>query len=92
LQPGEITGDAAFYGGFADGGFWPSLGILHRFYARVILPGGLSATAAASLSTTPGKPLSSMWTNPGQRALAEKAAKIGVERFVMDDRLVRRTQ
>ena len=36
-------------------------------------------------STTRGKRPSSTSTKPGQMALAEKAASIGVERFVMDD-------
>ena len=41
--------------------------------------------ACARCSTTPGKPPRSTSTKPGQKALADKAAKLGVELFVMDD-------
>ena len=84
LQPGESLSTPPFYGGFSDGGFGEASRILHRFTREFILPGGLSAK--------PRPVLYNSWEatefhvdEPRQRALAEKAAKIGVERFVMDD-------
>jgi len=68
----------------AGSGFGEASRILHRFTREFILPGGLSAK--------PRPVLYNSWEatefnveEPGQKALAEKAAKIGVERFVMDD-------
>ena len=84
LNPGEQLETPAFYGGFTDHGFGEASRTLHRFAREFILPGGLSAK--------PRPVLYNSWEatefsvdEPGQRTLAEKAAKIGVERFVMDD-------
>jgi alpha-galactosidase len=84
LQPGEQLATPPFYGGFTGGGFGEASRILHKFTHEFILPGGLSAK--------PRPVLYNSWEatefkvdEPGQRALAEKATKIGVERFVMDD-------
>ena len=59
--------------------------ILHRFQQGVILPGSAASQARALSSTTRGKPPSSTSDEAGQIALAEKAAQLGVERFVIDD-------
>jgi len=84
LNPGEQLETPPFYGGFSDHGFGEASRTLHRFTREFILPGGLSAK--------PRPVLYNSWEatefnvdEPGQKALAEKAAKIGVERFVMDD-------
>jgi alpha-galactosidase len=84
LNPGEQLETPPFYGGFSDHGFGDASRTLHRFTREFILPGGLSAK--------PRPVLYNSWEatefnvdEPGQRTLAEKAAKIGVERFVMDD-------
>jgi alpha-galactosidase len=84
LQPGESLETPPFYGGFSDHGFGGASRMLHRFTREFILPGGVSAK--------PRPVLYNSWEatefnvdEPGQKALAEKAAKIGVERFVMDD-------
>ena len=84
LQPGEQLETPAFYGGFSDHGFGEASRMLHHFAREFILPGGVSAK--------PRPVLYNSWEatefrvdEPGQKALAEKAAKIGVERFVMDD-------
>lgn len=84
LQPGEQLQTPPFYGGFSDHGFGEASRILHRFTREFILPGGFSAK--------PRPVLYNSWEatefnvdEPGQKALAEKAAKFGVERFVMDD-------
>ena len=84
LNPGEQLETPPFYGGFSDHGFGDASRTLHRFAREFILPGSLSAK--------PRPVLYNSWEatefnvdEPGQKALAEKAAKIGVERFVMDD-------
>src|SRR6266852_1376992 len=84
LEPGEQLETPPFYGGFGDHGFGEASRMLHRFTRESILPEGLSAK--------PRPVLYNSWEatefnvdEPGQKALAEKAAKIGVERFVMDD-------
>jgi alpha-galactosidase len=84
LEPGEQLETPRFYGGFTDRGFGEASRLLHRFTREAILPGGLSAK--------PRPVLYNSWEatefnvdEPGQKVLAEKAAKIGVERFVMDD-------
>ncbi len=84
LNPGEQLNSPPFYGGFTDRGFGQASRMLHRFTREFILPGGITAKPRPVLynsweATTFGV------DEPGQKALAEKAAKIGVERFVMDD-------
>jgi alpha-galactosidase len=84
LEPGQSLDTPAFYGGFTDGGFGEASRILHRFELTEIL--------SAASRNHPRPVLYNSWEatefnvdEPGQRALAEKAARIGVERFVMDD-------
>ena len=84
LNPGEQLETPPFYAGFSDNGFGEASRMLHHFTREFILPGGLSAK--------PRPVLYNSWEatefnvdEPGQKALAEKGAKIGVERFVMDD-------
>ncbi|QWP76958.1 alpha-galactosidase [Lysobacter sp. K5869] len=84
LAPGERLDTPVFYAGYSDGGMGGASRLLHRFERERILPGG-------------GKPrlrpvLYNSWEatefavdEAGQMALAEKAARIGVERFVVDD-------
>ena len=84
LDPGERLETPPFYGGFTGNGFGEASRMLHRFTREFILPGGLSSK--------PRPVLYNSWEatefnvdEPGQKVLAEKAAKLGVERFVMDD-------
>lgn len=84
INPGERLETPPFYGGFTSHGFGEASRMLHRFAREFILPGGLSAK--------PRPVLYNSWEatefnvdEPGQKALAEKAARIGIERFVMDD-------
>lgn len=84
LKPGESLNTPEFYGGYTDKGFGEASRMLHRFALNEVLP-----------ASTRGKPrpvLYNSWeattfdvNEPGQRQLAEKAAKLGVELFVMDD-------
>jgi len=84
VKPGESLTSAPFYGGFSAHGFGAASRLLHRFERSQILPHGVQAR--------PRPVLYNSWEatefnvdEPGQRALAEKAAKLGVELFVMDD-------
>jgi len=84
LKPGESLETPAFYGGFTDRGFGESSRIMHAFEREEILPD------RAAPHTRPV--LYNSWeattfdvNEAGQKQLADKAAKIGVELFVMDD-------
>ena len=84
LEPGQSLDTPAFYAGFTDGGFGEASRILHRFEREQILP--------ERSRNHPRPVLYNSWEattfnvdEAGQKALAEKAARIGVERFVMDD-------
>ncbi len=84
LAPGESLETPPFYGGFTDHGFGESSRILHRFEREEIFPD--------RAAPHPRPVLYNSWeatefnvNEAGQRELAEKADKIGVELFVMDD-------
>ncbi|HLY18642.1 MAG TPA: alpha-galactosidase [Bryobacteraceae bacterium] len=84
LKPGESLEMPAFYGGFTDRGFGESARMMHAFEREEILPD------RAAPHTRPV--LYNSWeattfnvNESGQKELADKAAKIGVELFVMDD-------
>ena len=84
LAPGTSLETPAFYGGYTSGGIGEASRILHRFERTKILPDG------SGLKTRPI--LYNSWEatefkvdEAGQRTLAEKAAAMGIERFVMDD-------
>jgi alpha-galactosidase len=84
LKPGESLETPPFYAGYSGGGQGQASRILHRFQIEEILPG--------HPGTKPRPIVYDSWeatgfdvTEAGQIALAEKAAKLGIERFVMDD-------
>lgn len=84
LAPGEQLKTPPYYGGYSDHGFGGASRLLHRFELNEILP----RSSASRLRPV----LYNSWEathfdvdEPGQTALARKAASIGVERFVMDD-------
>ncbi|WP_404476407.1 alpha-galactosidase [Novosphingobium sp. BL-52-GroH] len=84
LKPGETLESPVFHVGYSDHGRGGAARLMHRFVNGSILPEGSR--------TRPRKVLYNSWeatgfdvTEAGQMALAEKAASIGVERFVMDD-------
>ena len=84
LAPGAALETPRFYGGYTSGGQGEASRILHRFQIAEILPG--------HPATRPRPVLYNSWeatgfnvTETGQMQLADRAAKIGVERFVMDD-------
>ncbi len=84
LAPGEKLQTPFFYGGYSQDGIGGASRLLHRFEVSVILP--------QAPHPRPRPVLYNSWeatefnvNEAGQEALAEKAASIGVERFVMDD-------
>jgi alpha-galactosidase len=73
-----------FYGGYSDHGLGGASRVLHRFEIANVLP--------RAPNPKPRPVIYNSWEatefkvdEPGQVALAEKAASIGVDRFVMDD-------
>lgn len=84
LKPGEKLDTPEFYAGFSPDGFGGASRQLHRFEREEISPAGAKSRLRPVLYNS--------WeatefdvTEAGQKALAEKAAKIGVELFVIDD-------
>jgi alpha-galactosidase len=84
LKPGEHLDTPVFYGGYSDQGLGGASRLLHGFEIAHILPG--------APAPKPRPVIYNSWEatefrvdEPGQVALAEKAASIGVDRFVMDD-------
>ncbi|HTZ59465.1 MAG TPA: alpha-galactosidase [Acidobacteriaceae bacterium] len=84
LKPGEQLETPPFYAGFTDHGLGEASRILHRFEQRYILPGGDNAPLRPILYNS-WEATEFNVSESGQLALAEKAAKLGVERFVIDD-------
>ena len=84
LNPGQSIETPQFYAGYTNGGFGEASRLLQKLELEYIEPGGLKAR--------PRPVLYNSWeatefnvTEEGQKALAEKAAKLGVELFVVDD-------
>jgi alpha-galactosidase len=84
LQPGESLETPHFYAGFAEHGWGEASRLLHRLELADIEPLGLHAR--------PRPVLYNSWeatefnvSEEGQKQLAAKAAKLGVELFVVDD-------
>jgi alpha-galactosidase len=84
LAPGQSLETPTFYGGYSNAGIGGASRLLHRFELDSIIPGAQHRRLRPVLYNS--------WeatgfdvNEAGQEALAEKAASIGVERFVMDD-------
>ncbi len=84
LKPGEHLDTPIFYGGYSDHGLGGASRLLHHFEIAKILP--------QAPDPRPRPVIYNSWEatefrvdEEGQMALAEKAASIGVDRFVMDD-------
>ncbi|MGC2161126.1 MAG: alpha-galactosidase [Silvibacterium sp.] len=84
LTPGEQLRTPDFYGGFSHDGIGGASRLLHRFEIGSILPNAPHPRLRPVLYNS--------WEATGfdvneaqQEVLAEKAASIGVERFVIDD-------
>jgi len=84
LKPGEKLETPVFYGGYSAHGLGGASRLLHKFENAHILP--------QAPDPKPRPVIYNSWEATefhvdaaGQMALAEKAASIGVDRFVMDD-------
>lgn len=84
VAPGASLETPPFYGGYTAGGFGEASRIMHRFELAQIFPHGAQARQRPVLYNS-WEATEFNVNEPGQRALAEKAAKLGVELFVMDD-------
>jgi alpha-galactosidase len=84
LAPGEHLETPAFYAGFSHEGIGGASRLMHRFEIASVLPHAphpkLRPVLYNSWEATEFKV-----DEAGQEVLAEKAASIGVERFVIDD-------
>jgi alpha-galactosidase len=84
LKPGERLETPIFYGGYSNHGLGGASRLLHHFELAHILP--------QAPDPKPRPVIYNSWEatefrvdEAGQMAIAEKAASIGVDRFVMDD-------
>lgn len=84
LKPGESLETPVFYGGYAEGGFGEASRLLHDFERRNVQPHGAKARLRPVLYNS-WEATTFAVDEPGQKRLAEKAAKLGVELFVVDD-------
>ncbi len=84
LKTGESLDTPVFYAGFSAHGFGESSRLLHNLERKYIGPGGLNSRLRPVLYNS-WEATTFNVDQPGQEALAEKAAKLGVELFVMDD-------
>ncbi len=84
LKSGERLETPAYYGGFSANGFGGASRLLHRLELTGILPDREHPHVRPVLYNS-WEATEFNVNEEGQKTLAEKAAKIGVERFVMDD-------
>jgi alpha-galactosidase len=84
LRKGEHFETPSFYGGYSDHGIGGASRALHRFEVDSILPHHPTPKLRPVLYNS-WEATEFNVDEGGQIALAEKAATIGVERFVMDD-------
>jgi alpha-galactosidase len=90
LHAGQSLETPVFYGGYSPNGLGGASRLLHRYELAHVLP-RTAATASQPLPR-PRPVIYNSWeatemnvTEAGQEALAEKAAALGIDRFVMDD-------
>src|SRR5258708_1571437 len=84
LGAGESLTTQPFYAGYTDGGIGEASRILHAFERTEILPRG-SGSGTRPVLYNSWYATGFKVDEAGQKAQAEKAASLGVERFVMDD-------
>ena len=84
LAPEESFETPTFFAGFTEGGLGQASRILHRFQLDDILPGKPHPRLRPVLYNS-WEATEFNVDEAGQMALAEKAARLGVERFVVDD-------
>lgn len=90
LKPGEKLETPVFYGGYSADGLGGASRLLHHYEIAHILPHRIGTGEDAAPKPRPV--IYNSWeatemnvTEAGQEALAERAAALGVDRFVMDD-------
>jgi len=90
LHPGQSLDTPVFYGGFAPDGLGEASRLLHHFELSQVLPRRIRNGQNVAPRCRPV--IYNSWeatefnvSEAGQMALAEKAAALGVGRFVMDD-------
>jgi len=84
LNSGESLDTPAFDAGFSPNGFGQASRLLHRFEREQVLPGGVNARLRPVLYNS-WEATEFNVSEAGQKQLADKAAKLGVELFVVDD-------
>ncbi len=84
LAPGESLGTPAFFGGYTAHGVGEASRLLHRFERTRVLPSG-SGQKTRPILYNSWEATEFAVNEEGQKALADKAAAMGIERFVMDD-------
>lgn len=84
LQPGEELSTPPFYAGFSSNGFGQASRLLHDFERDRLQPHRSKARLRPVLYNSWEATLFNV-NEAGQIALADKAAKLGVELFVVDD-------
>ena len=84
LAPGASLSTPAFYAGYSAHGMGEASRIFHRFQITQILPQRPTPKLRPVIYNS-WEATEFAVDEPGQTALAEKAASIGVERFIMDD-------
>jgi len=90
LKPGETLETPTFYAGYSDHGLGGASNQLFQFELHSILP--RTGKSAGQPAPRPRPVIYNSWeatefnvSEAGQIALAERAAELGVDRFVMDD-------
>jgi len=84
LLPGKQLETPVFYGGYSHNGVGGASRLLHQFELATILPQAPKPRLRPVIYNS-WEATGFAVNEAGQEALAEKAASIGVERFVMDD-------
>ncbi|MBB5057740.1 alpha-galactosidase [Granulicella aggregans] len=84
LAPGASLSTPVFYAGYSSHGIGEASRIFHRFQNTQILPQKPTPKLRPVIYNS-WEATEMAVDYPGQAALAEKAARIGVERFIMDD-------
>lgn len=84
LKPGEQLTTPVFYGGFTERGFGDASRRLHRFQRTEIVPRGAAARLRPVWYNS-WQVYQTNVTEQNQKELAEKAAALGVELFLVDD-------
>ena len=85
LQPGQKLETPIFYAGHAETGMGEASRLMHRFALEHIAPRKGQSPPLRKVLYNSWEATEFAVDEAGQTRLAERAARIGVERFVMDD-------